>query len=132
MFSLSCNVEELLQESWEFLLYVFIQLLAKPMKFFSRTIYHSFAAKPAKIHTSSIYAPHSPDGFVVVHLAVSAISGSRRVPGFHGDSLEITQFPFLPFSPHPIYGLSVASTPSPLCLISVAKYCERNEQPGRD
>lgn len=49
----------------------------------------SFCGKPATVHTSFIYPPHSTDGFVVVHLAVSTISGSRSAIGFHSVSLEI-------------------------------------------
>lgn len=49
-----------------------------------------FAVKPATVHTSSIYTPQSTDGFVVVHLAVSTISGSCGAIGFHSVSLEIT------------------------------------------
>lgn len=47
-------------------------------------------SKPATVHTSSIYTLHSTDGFVVVHLAVSTISGSCRAIGIHSVSLEIT------------------------------------------
>lgn len=49
----------------------------------------SFCGKPATVHTSFIYPPRSTDGFVVVHLAVSTISGSRSAIGFHSVSLEI-------------------------------------------
>lgn len=40
------------------------------------------SSKPATVHTSSIYALHSTDGYVVVHLAVSTLSGSCRAIGF--------------------------------------------------
>lgn len=39
-------------------------------------------SKPATVHTFSISTVNSTDGFVVVHLAVSTISGSCRAIGF--------------------------------------------------
>lgn len=39
-------------------------------------------SKPATVHTSFIYSPHSTDGFIVVHLAFNAISGLCRPIGF--------------------------------------------------